>query len=315
MELVNVHWKYCEYKVGRFINLWTKVDDYVCPNIKSGDNLGYLREEDRDPRLPEALFSSELYDDEWYRPKFGIEHIVKHPDDPYRLIYPDHDHGPSRIIRTSTTTETRSESGDPRCFEVEDISPSQNEKELADLRAQVSELQYQVNLFVSKAINNNSATDLEDEVATLRAENAELRRLLTEAHPNNHSGRSIPSTELDIQTSGVSKTVSRADQVDIIQMAPEISMGREEKLKANWTTDETLISSAGMSSAGISSAGRKRTWSETGHGETDLARRLHAVSTPTTSLPVTGSGVKLPEYDQNLEDSIEHMGSGRGERN
>lgn len=128
-----------------------------------------------------------LYDDTYDKPAFVIEHIP---------LYDGRE--ACGFISASTDAETRSESGTSYRFDIVDISPSKNElasqvqQELRGLRTQVSELQTQVNLLTSKAIN--SAADHANEVATLRAENADLRRLLSNTPSNIEADRRTAGT-------------------------------------------------------------------------------------------------------------------------
>ncbi|KHE89261.1 hypothetical protein GE21DRAFT_1330290 [Neurospora crassa] len=67
---------------------------------------------------------------------------------------------------------------------------SQLQQELAGLRSQVSDLLVQVDVIASEANKSVSTTNDGNEVATLRAKNADLRRLLSNM-------RSIESLQID----------------------------------------------------------------------------------------------------------------------
>ncbi|KAK3952560.1 hypothetical protein QBC32DRAFT_212286, partial [Pseudoneurospora amorphoporcata] len=134
--------------------------------------------------------------------------------------------------------------------------------ELTAVWRQVSDLQDQVDILTSKANKSVSATDHENEVATLSAENADLRRLLSNRGSINNPERSSPSRELDF----------------------EILKGRVERLEADQQTgrrqNPPRASGAKDMSPYISqsSTSRKRTLSEAGLSETDLAANLPVTS-------------------------------------
>ncbi|KAJ4420936.1 hypothetical protein N0V85_000405 [Neurospora sp. IMI 360204] len=204
---------------------------------------------------------------------------------------------PEEASRASTvdSAETQGESGTPRRAGVINIALSKNElarqasnemtevgsqvqQELADLRTQVSELQTQVNA---------------NEVRTLRAENANLRRLLSNTRSNNNPEQGFPPRELDILTSNTAKIGNRASQVETLQMEFEILKGRVKWLEADRQATErqepTRLFGAGDLSPNInmSPTYRKRTSSEAGLRETDLAKKLPVVSVRPSLSPRT----------------------------
>lgn len=199
------------------------------------------------------------------------------------------------------------------------------QQELTNLRAQVSGLQTQVNILTSKANNSVSATDHANEVGTLRAENANLRRLLNNTRSNNNQEQSFPPRELDILTSNIAKIGNRASQVETLQMEFEILKGRVKRLEADRETAETFMSPNC----------RKRTSAEAGLPETDLAAKLPVVSArPSLSahihqlltrrqsalLEAARPEGTLPKRGQGPQPSLSEASSkerepGRGERN
>lgn len=187
---------------------------------------------------------------------------------------------------------------------------SQVKQELVDLRSHIFELQNQVNVLRSQAINSVSATDHANEVATLRAEIADLRRLLTNTHSNNNSERSVSSTKLNVPTSNISTTSSRAGQVGNLQKAFEIPKGRVDGLASDHRTEVTFMSPTCQ----------KRTSSEAGLLETGLAAELLAVSRYTSLVDAAGPEGALSGGDPSPQraisnGSIKKMEFGHGERN
>lgn len=159
-------------------------------------------------------------------------------------------------------------------------STNQVQQAIKGLGPQVSYLQNLVTGLSSQVDHSVSATDYANDIAALRAETTDLRRLLSNVLSNNNDQeRKFPSRELDILTSSIAKIGNRANHVESLEMELEILKGRMERLEADHQTavrqNPPQSSGAEDTSPGISRspASQKRTASEAGLPETDIVTK------------------------------------------
>ncbi|KAK1778272.1 hypothetical protein QBC45DRAFT_377180 [Copromyces sp. CBS 386.78] len=280
MEVVICSCEKCGKKIGSFINLWIELNaqGFISPIIGSDDARGF-RHGRKHYGVQGTLFEKCRLQ---YLLCVGCDALlgVKCVETPVNHVL-----ARNQILFFECELVLSTNAGKKEDFVIQRVLDydepstastvtSAETPEPTAVWRQVSDLQDQVDILRSKANKSVSATDHGNEVVTLSAENADLRRLLSNRRSINNPERSSPSRELDF----------------------EILKGRVERLEADQQTgrrqNPPRASGAKDMSPYISqsSTSRKRTLSEAGLSETDLAANLPSFSPYTPLLDTSPVG-------------------------
>jgi chromosome segregation ATPase len=108
-------------------------------------------------------------------------------------------------------------------------------QEIAALKTDVDRRGSEIGILKTELMKCVSAADHAMDIAAVRREVTEIRKLVEEMEPSNEDQADIPfpSRELDILTASISKIGNRASQVETLQMELEILKGRVERVETS----------------------------------------------------------------------------------